>query len=650
MKSGIDSAYVLDGVRPQDDLFRHVNGRWLDEFAIPDDRASHGTFYALRDAAEEQLKKIAEAAAIHALEGEGARKVGDLYASFLDEEGIEARGITPIAEDLAAVDAVTDRAGLVRLFGELDRAGSGAPFGFFVNNDAKQSDTYVVYVGQGGLSLPDESYYRDEQHAQVREKFLGHVERMLTLAGRPDPAGSAQRILALETKIASHHWDRVTNRDANKTYTKLTGAELAALTPDFDWSAWAGALGAPDGAFDEVVVRQPPFFEGLSQLLAQEPLEDWKTWLAWRQVTGAASLLSDAFVQENFDFYGRTLTGAPQLRDRWKRALGMVEGALGEELGKLYVERHFSPAAKERMQELVANLVEAYRQSISELEWMGPDTRQRALTKLAAFTPKIAYPDEFRDYSALEIDRHDLVGNARRAAEFELNRDFGKLGGPIDRNEWFMTPQTINAYYNPVQNEIVFPAAILQPPFFDIDADDAVNYGAIGAVIGHEIGHGFDDQGSKYDGDGNLVDWWTDDDRAEFEKRTSSLITQYDALEPRQTPGQHVNGELTIGENIGDLGGLSIAYAAYRIALDGARPPQLDGMTGDQRFFWAWAQAWRGKSRDEEVKRRLTLDPHSPEEFRCNAVVRNIDAFHAAFDVTPGDALWLDEADRVRIW
>ena len=650
MRSGIDTEYVLVDVRAQDDLFRHVNGRWLSDVPIPDDRASNGTFYLLRDDSEAKLREIVDSAAAGELDGEEAAKVGALYASFMDEAQIERLGVSPIAADLALVDAVEDRAGLIRAFGELDRSGSGAPFGFYVNGDAKDSDSYIVYLGQGGLSLPDESYYREDQHAQVREEFVAHVERMLRLAGRPDPAGTAAAVLALETRLAAHHWDRVSNRDATRTYNRLDAEALAELAPRLDWASWSKALGAPDGAFGQVVVRQPSFFTGLSSLLSELPLADWKGWLAWRQVHGAAPLLTAELVEENFAFYGRTLTGAPQLRERWKRALGMVEGALGEALGELYVQRHFSPAAKDRMLQLVANLVEAYRRSITDLPWMGAQTRQRALAKLAAFTPKVAYPDRWRDYSALLIERGDLVGNARRAAEFELARDFGKLGGPVDRDEWFMTPQTVNAYYNPLMNEIVFPAAILQPPFFDADADDAVNYGAIGAVIGHEIGHGFDDQGSKYDGSGNLVDWWTDEDRAEFDKRTQALIAQYAQLHPRQAPDQHVNGELTVGENIGDLGGLSIAYAAYLISLDGVQPAELDGMTGPQRFFWAWAQAWRGKSRDEEVARRLTIDPHSPEEFRCNAVVRNIDAFHEAFGVSERDELWLDEQDRVRIW
>ena len=655
MNSGIDTDQLSPAIRPQDDLFRHVNGAWLDSAEIPEDRSVYGTFHRLRDEAEAQLRVIVESAAAAAATSESApdsesRKVGDLYNSFLDEETVDRLGAEPIADQLATVDAVTDLAGLIRALGTLDRSGTGGPFGYYVNGDAKQSDRYIMYLGQGGLSLPDESYYHEDTFAEIRTEYVAHLERMLTLAGLPDPADAATRIMALETQLSTSHWDRVTNRDATKTYTKLDRAGLDALIPEFDWSAWLAAVEIPESAFAEVVVRQPSYFTGLGRALVEVPLADWKIWLSWRVVHSAASLLSKPFVEENFAFYGRTLTGAPQQRERWKRGVSMVEGALGEAVGKLYVEQHFSPSAKSRMVELVANLVEAYRQSITTLEWMSEETRARALDKLDRFTPKIAYPDTWRDYSALQIKPGDLVGNVRRAGEYELAREIKKVGGPVDRDEWFMTPQTVNAYYNPLMNEIVFPAAILQPPFFDPDADDAVNYGAIGAIIGHEIGHGFDDQGSKYDGDGNLQDWWTDADRAEFEKRTARLIEQYDVLEPRQTPGHHVNGALTVGENIGDLGGLSIAYAAYRIALNGAEPPELDGLTGWQRFYISWAQGWRGKGRDTEVIRRLALDPHSPEEFRCNAVVRNITSFHDAFDVTPDDDLWLAEDQRVHIW
>ena len=646
---------VDPSVRPQDDLFRHVNGRWLATTEIPDDRAVDGAFVRLRDESEAECRVIVEAAAAAAAAGRveaGSvqQKIGDLYASFTDTERIEALGATPLDPELAAVDAVTDHAGLVRLLGTFERSGVGGPFAYWVDTDNAKSDEYVVYLTQSGLGLPDESYYREEQYAAIREAYTGHVERILTLGGRPDPAGSAQRVLALETALAAHHWDRVRNRDANATYNKLDRAGLEALLPGIDLASWLAAARLPDSAFAQVVVRQPSYLTGMAEVLLATPVETWREWLGWRVLHGSAAFLSADFVAENFAFYGTTLTGAPQLRERWKRGVGLVEGSLGEALGELYVAEHFPPAAKARMEELVANLVEAYRQDIEALDWMTRETKDRALEKLAQFTPKIGHPDTWRDYSALTIEREDLLGNVRRAFAFEVERELAKLGAPVDRSEWFMTPQTVNAYYNPGMNEIVFPAAILRPPFFSLDADDAENYGGIGAVIGHEIGHGFDDQGSKYDGAGNLEDWWTDADREEFGKRTQALIAQYDALEPPETPGQHVNGSLTVGENIGDLGGLTIAHKAYEIALGGREAPVVDGLTGSQRLFFGWAKVWCGKVRPAEVERRLAVDPHSPPEFRCNAVVRNLVEFHDAFGTRPGDGLWLDPEERVRIW
>jgi putative endopeptidase len=443
----------------------------------------------------------------------------------------------------------------------------------------------------------------------------------------------------------------VTNRDAEKTYTLMTWPAVTANAPAFPWSEWLAALQAPDGAFDEVVVRQPSFVLRAAELWAELPLEDWKAWLSVRVASACADYLSQALVDEDFDFYGRTLSGTPVLRERWKRGVSVVEGAIGEEVGKLFVERHFPPAAKERVSELVANLVEAYRQSISTLDWMSPATRERALEKLAGFRPKVGYPDKWKDYSSLVVSREDLLGNMLRAAEWDFDDDLNRIGGPVDKDEWLMTPQTVNAYYHPRMNEIVFPAAILQPPFFDADADDAANYGGIGAVIGHEIGHGFDDQGAKYDGDGNLVDWWTDADRAEFGTRTKALIAQYDDFVPRAlSDGHHVNGAFTVGENIGDLGGLSIALLAYHLSLGGKAAPVIDGLTGVQRVFYGWAQVWRTKSRDAEAIRRLATDPHSPPEFRCNGVIRNIDAFYEAFDVDADDQLYLHPEQRIHIW
>ena len=534
----------------------------------------------------------------------------------------------------------------------MQRHGVGGLFGFYVDTDAKQSDRYLVHVVQSGLGLPDESYYRDDNHAETREAYRDHVSRMFALAGYDDADERATTVLNLETAIAGHHWDVVRRRDADLTYNLFSLGEFDSLTSGFNIHEWFGGLGTVgDVTFAEVVVGQPSFVDDVTTLFAESPLEHWKTWLTWRLLHSAASYLSSEFVDENFAFYGRTLTGAETIRDRWKRGVGFVEGAMGFAVGKLYVEEHFPPEAKARMDELIANLVAAYRQNISDLPWMTPSTRERALVKLEKFTPKIGYPTQWRDYSALSVDRGDLIGNYARAASFENEREFSKIGSPVDRDEWFMTPQTVNAYYNPGMNEIVFPAAILQPPFFDPDADDAANYGGIGAVIGHEIGHGFDDQGAKYDGDGNLVDWWSDADRTEFAKRTRALIEQYSEFTPEGLDEKYkVNGEFTIGENIGDLGGLSIALVAYRLATEGTEPPTIDGLTGIQRVFYSWAQIWRTKTRDAEAIRRLSIDPHSPPEFRCNGVVRNIDAFYDAFDVAEGDKLFLPDVDRVRIW
>lgn len=661
-RSGIDLTALDPATRPQDDLYAHVNGRWVAAHEIPADRAMDGAFRALHDQAEEQVRDIITDAAAAAASGtSGASgveaKIGAVYASFMDTATVEARGTEPLREDLALVDGATTRDELTTALGALQRTGAASAVGFWVDNDAKEPERYVVYLVQSGLGLPDESYYRDEQYAQVLAAYRPHVARMLRLGGvAADEAAAdalAGTVVDLETKLASHHWDVVKDRDADLTYNPLRLTELAERAPGFDWAAWVRALGAPEGALDHVVVREPSYAEGFAALWASEPLDAWKAWLAYHVVSDRAPYLSDELVEANFDFYGRTLTGAQELRDRWKRGVSLVQGVLGEAVGKVYVERHFPPSHKERMDELVAHLVEAYRQSISRLDWMGEETRAKALAKLDAFTPKIGYPVRWRDYSALEVSADDLVGNVRRANAFEQDRELNKIGKPLDRDEWFMTPQTVNAYYNPGMNEIVFPAAILQPPFFDADADDAVNYGGIGAVIGHEIGHGFDDQGSKYDGAGRLEDWWTAEDRAEFEKRTKALVDQYGEFSPAQLGGSHkVNGALTIGENIGDLGGLSIALAAYEIALGRplAEAPVVDGLTGAQRVFLGWAQVWQSKGRDEEVVRRLATDPHSPNEFRCNGVVRNVDAYYDAFDVQPGDALYLDPADRVRIW
>ena len=649
LSSGIDTTELDPRTRPQDDLFRHVNGAWITRTEIPSDKARYGSFYVLAEAAEKAVQDIileAQAAA----PGTEERKYGDLYASFMDEERINALGAAPLVPLLAKVAEVTDIRSLLETLGALERAGTTGFLQLFVDNDPGRPDRYLVFLEQGGIGLPDESYYREDSFAEVRAKYRLFVGRMLTLAGMDEADARAARVVDLETAIAAAHWDNVRTRDSEATYNLLPWDEAAALAGGVDLNAWLDAVDVPDGALAEVVVREPSFVEGVASLLTDDRLDAWTDWLAWQVIRSNAAYLSDEFVEANFDFYGRTLTGTPEMRVRWKRGVSLVEGSLGEAVGRTYVDRHFSTTAKAGMDVLVDHLIEDYRQSIAGLPWMTQETRGRALEKLEKFTPKIGFPVKWRDYSSLEISADDLLGNVSAANEFEFQRELGKIGMPLDRDEWFMTPQTINAYYNPGFNEIVFPAAILQYPFFDETRDAAANYGAIGAVIGHEIGHGFDDQGSKYDGDGLLTDWWTAEDRAAFEKLTTSLIAQYDALATAQVPGNHVNGALTIGENIGDLGGLGIAWKAYLLSLGGQVPLVIDGMTGAERFFISWAQAWQMKARDEEVIRLLTIDPHSPNEFRCNQIVRNIDDYYTTFDVTEADALWLAPDERVTIW
>ncbi len=530
MRSGIDTAAVDPDVRPQDDLFGHVNGRWVATTPVPEDRGRYGTFDVLREAAEHHVREIIEEVAAGAsAPGTVATKVGDLYASFMAEQAVEALGSTPLDADLARAAAVSGPDDVVAVGARFAREGVLGLVLPFVNTDDRDPSRYVVYLEQAGLGLPDESYYREEQHDATRTAYLAHVERMLTLVGWAQPAEAAERVMSLETRIAAGHWDKVTNRDPVKTYTLVDRAGLAELSPGVDWDGFLANIGAPASAFDAVVVRQPDHLRSVAAALADEPVQAWRDWLAWHLAHAHAGYLSSALVEEDFDFYGRTLSGVPEMRERWKRGVNLVEQSLGEAVGQLYVERHFPPVAKERMVELVANLVEAFRRSLSSVPWMGDTTRREALEKLARFRPKVGYPDRWRDYSALEVRPDDLLGNVRRAIAFEVDRQLAKLGGPVDRDEWFMTPQTVNAYYNPGLNEIVFPAAILQPPFFDLAADAAVNYGGIGAVIGHEIGHGFDDQGSRFDGSGTLRNWWTDEDRAAFQALADALIAQFSA-------------------------------------------------------------------------------------------------------------------------
>ncbi len=661
LDSGVALANFDTGVRPQDDFFRYVNGGWLKNTEIPADRSNYGTFTRLAEKSESDLKAIIDEAAGktgHA-PGSDEQKVADLYNSFMDEARLEQLGVTPLAAEFARIDAVKKKEELAALAAHLGRIGVNTPVGVFINQDAKDPTVYITYLVQAGLGLPDRDYYllADPKFKEIRTQYVAHVERMLALSGDRNARANARAIMALETALAKKHWTRVESRDDDKTYNKKTRAELAQLAPNFGWQTWLEDTGVKG---DAVIVAQPSAFTGFSEQVAERPLSTWRAYFRWRLVSDYAPFLSKPFVDETFGFYGKTLRGIQENKARWKRGVAVVQGGLGgdaspfssqglgEVLGRIYVARHFPPQAKARMEEMVGNLITAYRNSIEKLEWMGPETRARALEKLSKFTTKIGYPDTWRDYSGFDVKPGDLVGNLMRGAEFDHAFDMAKLGKPIDRGEWHMTPQIVNAYYNANLNEIVFPAAILQPPFFNLAADDAVNYGGIGAVIGHEIGHGFDDQGSKSDGDGRLQSWWTDADRKAFEDRTGKLIAQYDAYEP--LPGQRVQGALTIGENIGDLGGASIAYQAYKLTLKGKGAPVLDGFTGDQRFFIGYAQIWARKYREQALLERLKTDPHSPSEYRCNAIVPHVPEFYSAFGVKAGDKMYMAPDQRVKIW
>jgi putative endopeptidase len=651
LSGGIFLDHFDQAISPKEDFFRYVNGSWLKNYEIPADRAGYGSFTILREESEESVREIiADLAKIGTEPGTNAQKIGDLFRSFMDEEGIETLGVQPIATDILTALSVTNTADFLHTMGKFEARGLGGLFQIGVEVDAHDSTRYVMYMMQGGISLPDEAYYREEQYAPIREAFALHATKMLTLAGIDGAGDHAARVIALETKIAANHFDQVKDRDMSQILNTFTFASLRELTPGFNWDLWMDAAEVPEHVMENLIVQEPSHFGGISELLSDFDRESWSSWLTWHLVSGSAPYLSKVFVDENFDFYGRTLSGTQELRARWKRGVSLVEGALGEAIGQEYVARHFPVAAKERMAQLVQNLIEAYRIDIARLAWMSEATKVRALEKLGKFTPKIGYPDKWRDYSKLSIVPDDLIANLEAVTTFAQEYNFSKIGTPIDRQEWGMTPQTVNAYYHPLYNEIVFPAAILQPPFFDMNADDAVNYGGIGAVIGHEIGHGFDDQGSKFDGDGNLNNWWSDEDRNKFELLTNKLIKQYDGLHPSAAPEVHVNGALTIGENIGDLGGACVAFEAYQISLEGAPAPDIEGFSGEQRFFIGYAQVWNGKLRPEEVKRRIATDPHSPEEFRCNQILKNLTEFYDAFGITEGDALWMPESDRVRIW
>jgi predicted metalloendopeptidase len=647
--SGIDTSTFDRSVRPQDDLFRFVNGGWIKRTPIPGDAARWGAFDELDERSREAMRAILEdAARSNAPGGSEERKVGDLYASFLDSARVESLGVTPLRGELDRIAALKSTSELPALFAHLARIGVARPITSAVASDPKKSSVNAVLIGQSGLSLPDRDYYlmNDARMAGVREKYQVYLGQLFTLAKLPDPSGAASRVLALETAIAGKQWDRARNRDRNATYNPKTVAQLAASSPHFDWKTYLDAAGI--GTATDVIVNQPDYLAGLDSIIAATPVDTWREYFAAKLLDTYSPELSSPFVQARFDFRSKVLSGQQEMRARWKRGVQEVQLGLGEPAGKLYVARHFKPEAKARIDALIHNLLDAYRIGIDSLEWMTPATKARAKEKLAQFSVKIGYPDKWRDYSALAIKRDDLVGNVMRAREWAYNDMIAQYGKPVDKQRWLMTPQTVNAYYQPTNNEIVFPAAILQPPFFEPNADDAVNYGAIGAVIGHEIGHGFDDQGRKSDGAGNLNDWWSADDAKAFEERASRLGAQFEVLSPFE--GAKVNPKLTMGENIGDLSGLSQAYRAYRLSLKGKEPPVIDGFTGDQRFFIGFAQIWRTNDREASLRQQLLTDPHSPGEYRANIPVANNDAFQRAFGLKPGDKMYREPKDRVRIW
>jgi putative endopeptidase len=649
LQSGLNLEYFDRGIHPGDDFYRFVNGNWLRNTEIPADKSNYGAFIQLDDEARENLRVLIESAAAAPVPpGSEQQKVGDFYNSFMDEERLEALGPLPLASLLTDLAAADSKEELLRISADLNWIGVQIPTAFYINNDEKQSDQYITYITQSGLGLPDRDWYLstdDPSHDTARNAYQTYISQVLSMADYPRSSAATDSVMAIETRIAAAHWDRVRNRQAELTYNKLSLAELVELAPGLDWPVLLSGLGVQEEVF---VVSQPSFLQDYAGIWDEMPLENWIDYFAFKTIDAFAPYLSQAFVEAQFDFKGRVLSGSQELEPRWRRGVSVVDIALGEVVGKLYVDNFFQEAAKQRMDHLIENLREAFRVGINELEWMTPETKLRAQEKLASFSTKIGYPDEWKDYSALVVDRNDLVGNVMRSRRLEHARELAKLGQSIDRGEWFMTPHTVNAYYNPGMNEIVFPAAILQPPFFNVEADDAVNYGAIGAVIGHEFSHGFDDQGRKYDGNGNLDDWWTEADAAAFNARAERIVAQYNAIEV--LPGKFLNGEFTLGENIGDISGLAVAYKAYQMSLEGREAPVIAGFTGDQRFFIGWAQGWRRLYRDENLEVRLTSDSHSHSEARTNQVVRNFDAWHDAFNVGENAALYLPPEERVKIW
>ncbi len=650
LRSGIVLENMDTSVRPGDDFFRYVNGKWVDETEIPADKSSYSVFASLNDEAQDNVKAIIEESSTGDFaKGTDEQMVGDLYRSFVDTDSRDARGIEPLQPELDRIDAISDRADLAVWFGGAMKRDLDAPFGFGQAPDFKDPNYYMLYVGQSGLGLPDREYYfkDDASSENIRNEYVAHIEKMFDLAGLGNGAEAAQTIMALETQLAGEHMTKEDARNWDVNYKKVSLEDLPQLMPNFDWDGYISAAGLEDVGHLVLLIATEDYMKAVDRMVVDTDLETWKTYLRWIALNEMASRLTTELDKQNFAFYGTVLSGTEQQQPMWRRGVSVVNADLGEVVGKVYVKRHFPPEAKEKMLELVGNLVSAYEKSIKELDWMSDETKAQALDKLSKFTPKIGYPDEWREYD-FEIVADDYFGNRQRAAMAEYERVINRQGGPVDRTEWGMTPQTVNAYYMPPLNEIVFPAAILQPPFFDLEADDAVNYGAIGAVIGHEIGHGFDDKGSTFDGDGVMRNWWTAEDRAAFEDRTAKLIAQYNEFAPFDD--LNVNGQFTLGENIGDLGGISIGLLAYKMSLNGEEAPVIDGFTGEQRVFLGYGQVWRNKYRDESLRLLIGTDPHSPAMYRANGAVRNVPEFYEAFDVQEGDALYLSPEERVKIW
>lgn len=648
--AGIDLSAFDKGVRPQDDAFKHVNGAWLAKTEIPADKSSYGTFDILVDKSQDDLRAIVEEAAKmpNRTPGSDAQKIGDFYESFMNEARAEELGLSPLQTELATIDGLKTKTDLARYFGRMFKLNLINPLVGFVDGDAQQPDRETLYVVQGGLGLPDRDYYLkdDPKLREYRDKYVVFLTTILKLGNQTAPEAAAKDIINLETRLARAHWTNVESRDAVKTYNKRTLADLPKEFPGFDWTAWTTELGISQAP--AVIISQPSYVKSFAATVNELPVDRWKPYLRASLLNGFAPYLSKPFVDAEFGFYSQTLRGVRENQPRWKRGVNTINANLGEMLGKLYVDRHFTPQAKARMEALVENLRKAFREGIDRLEWMGPETKKEAQEKLAKFRPKVGYPSKWRDYSRVQIAKEDLVGNVTRAVIAENEFQLGKVGKPIDPEQWGMTPQTVNAYYNPVRNEIVFPAAILQPPFFNLEADDAVNYGAIGGVIGHEMGHGFDDQGRRYDAKGVLRDWWQPKDAEEYMKRAKLLVDQYNAYEP--LPGLRVNGELTLGENIGDLTGVVISHRAYQLSLSGQPAPVIEGLSGDHRFFFGWVQAWRAKERDDALRQQVLTNPHAPEMYRANGPLRNVSEFYSTFDVKQGDQMFLSPEARAKIW